>query len=101
MQAKSTPNEKEAASQVATENNWKIAIDKISLSNNSITYHNTAIPATKGFDYNHLEAKHINFFSGQNKSDENGFYSDIDSCSFVINDQFNLKKLKTTVRVYQ
>ena len=87
----------EPASQVSADDNWKIDIDKITLSNNSITYHNTAIPVTKGFDYNHLEARHINFFSGQNKSDENGFYSDIDSCSFVINDQFTLKKLKTSV----
>ena len=97
MPAESPAGKAAPASQVSADDSWKIAIDKISLNNNSITYHNTAIPVTKGFDYNHLEAKHINFFSGQNKSDENGFYSDIDSCSFVINDQFNLKKLKTSV----
>ena len=50
-------------SKLAADDNWEIAIDKIYLDNNSVVYHNTAMPVTKGFDYNHLEAKHINFSS--------------------------------------
>ena len=97
MPAENPSNEKEAIEQPVAENNWKIAIDKINLGNNSFIYHNAAMPAAKGFDYNHVEAKHINFFSKENRSDENGFYTDIDSCSFVVNDRFFLKGLRTSV----
>jgi len=89
--------QQKAVTSVEPVNNWKIGIGKIALDNNSVVYHNTARPVKKGFDYNHLEAKQVNFFASQNKTDETGFNADVDSCSLMVNDQLHLKGLKTRI----
>ena len=92
-----TTGQQQPDGDVEPNKNWKIEVDKVALENNSFVYQNMAVPVKKGFDYNHLKAKQINFFATQNTSDENGFNARIDSCSLQLNDQFHLKRLTTSV----
>ena len=92
---KTPAKDEEVIQQVAADKGWEISIEDVALSNNSFIYHNQAMPAVNGLDYNHIVAKEINLSCKQNKFNDGGFSTEIENFSTVVNDHLNLKSLKT------
>lgn len=79
--------------------NWKINIDTIALHNNSLIYHNAALPATKGFDYQHLNVQGLSLEARQTSLDTTGFFTDLVLSSLSLNNQLHVKGIKAVVQL--
>ena len=96
---KTTSKEVKPASPPASSNNWTISADTISLHNNSIVYHNKALPAKKGIDYNHLDVQDLSLEARQNAFDSSGLSTTLNLSSLVLNNQLTVKGISGIVRL--
>ncbi len=99
-----TPSQKETkkveeALSTSKNDKWKIGVDTISLSDNSFVYQNTTTPIKSGLDFEHIDAKKINLYTNNNSFDSSGFRSDVNSVSFVCNNQLHVKQVSANVRL--
>jgi translocation and assembly module TamB len=79
--------------------NWKLYVDTITLHNNSLVYHNAALPPTKGIDYQHLDVQALSLEAKQSALDATGFFTDLHLSSLSLNKQLNVKGIKAEVHL--
>jgi translocation and assembly module TamB len=82
-----------------TPGKWKFHVNAISLKDNSFVYKNAATQAKAGLDFNHINAQQVNLHIKNNSFDSSGFSSDINSVSFLYNNQLHVKQVSTNVRI--
>ena len=100
----SSPSQKEIQKRVEAlpainNEEWKFAVNTISLTDNSFLSQNAAAPRNSGLDFEHIDAQKINLFSKNNSFDSSGFAADVSSVSLHYNNQLHLKQASANLRM--
>ena len=78
---------------------WKFQVNTINLTDNSFVYQNEATLTKDGLDFDHIDAQAINLHTNNNSFDSSGFSSDVNSVSFIYNNQMHVKQVSAKVRI--
>ncbi|MCU7548031.1 translocation/assembly module TamB [Chitinophagaceae bacterium LB-8] len=97
--ARKVASEKEQKQSPTKNYYWDIHVDTITLNNNSFAYHNSAVPAKGGLDWQHLNLQRISLVITHGDLDSSRLLTNLDVRSLLMNDQLNFKKMTAQVRL--